>query len=279
MGLELSGPLGQAYLIPYKNRHTGQKEANFQVGYRGLIDLAYRSGRVDRFAPYLVRQGDHFKYRLGTDPRIEHSPNPDQTDYSDATITHVYSVVRIKGGTPDFEVMTVGEVNAHRDRYSRAKDNGPWVDAYAKRVPLSVELQRAALTDEYGEAGIQVQALSYEPQMPANFDKPASRTEELAERIRSEREQRGVQEAEVVSPPPPRATSAAGEDIDLRELVEDCEYQIGEANTPHDFTRVGGLLEAKRQALGVYYDPLSAKLKAKANPVAQSAPRRSAREI
>ena len=44
LGVEPNTPLGQAYLIPYRN--TGQMECQFQIGYRGLIDLAYRSGEI-----------------------------------------------------------------------------------------------------------------------------------------------------------------------------------------------------------------------------------------
>ena len=44
LGLEPNTPLGQAYLIPYKDK--GELKAQFQLGYKGLIDLAYRSGSV-----------------------------------------------------------------------------------------------------------------------------------------------------------------------------------------------------------------------------------------
>lgn len=42
LGLEPNTPLGQAYLIPYKNKN--QLECQFQIGYKGIIDLAYRTG-------------------------------------------------------------------------------------------------------------------------------------------------------------------------------------------------------------------------------------------
>lgn len=44
LGLEPNTPLGQAYLIPYKNK--GIMECQFQIGYKGLIDLAYRNGQM-----------------------------------------------------------------------------------------------------------------------------------------------------------------------------------------------------------------------------------------
>ena len=50
LGLEPNTPLGQAYILPYSNK--GVMEAQFQIGYKGLIDLAYRSGEVD-FTAYV----------------------------------------------------------------------------------------------------------------------------------------------------------------------------------------------------------------------------------
>ena len=46
LGVEPNTPLGQAYLIPYWSKKVGANECQFQLGYKGLIDLAYRSGDV-----------------------------------------------------------------------------------------------------------------------------------------------------------------------------------------------------------------------------------------
>jgi recombination protein RecT len=163
LGLELTGPLGQAYMVPYNNKHTGQKEAQFQTGYRGLMDLAYRSGRVETFAARVVYANDAFAYRYGTKPRIEHTPTMSEPGEPVA----VYAVLNLKGGAFDFEVMSKAQIDAHQKRYS--KQNGqysPWATAWeemakktvirrlAKRAPVSIEIQRAAVLDEYAEAGV-----------------------------------------------------------------------------------------------------------------------------
>lgn len=163
LGLELTGPLGQAYMVPYWNKHSKCEEAQFQVGYRGLIDLAYRSGKVETFASRVVYANDHFKFRYGTDPKIEHIPTMEDP----GEIKAVYAVIRIKGGGFDFEVMSKKQIDEHRAKYSKQKADGnfsPWNTAYeemakktpirrlAKRVPLSIELVTAAVVDEYGES-------------------------------------------------------------------------------------------------------------------------------
>ena len=62
LGLEPNTPLGQAYLIPYRNK--GKLEAQFQLGYKGLIDLAYRSGEVELVQSQCVYENDTCKYRF-----------------------------------------------------------------------------------------------------------------------------------------------------------------------------------------------------------------------
>lgn len=52
LGLEVNTPLGQAYVLPYLNK--GVLEAQFQLGYKGLIDLAYRSGDVEVIQAHVV---------------------------------------------------------------------------------------------------------------------------------------------------------------------------------------------------------------------------------
>lgn len=156
LGLELTGPLGHAYMVPRKNK--GRWEANFQVGYRGFIDLAYRTGRVKTFCAHEVRAGDNFDYQYGTDPYVIHKP----AQTGDGEITHVYAVCIQTNGGIDFEVMTADQVDAHAKKYSDSlkSEYSPWNTAWAemakktvirklaKRVPLSAEFAKALTVDE-----------------------------------------------------------------------------------------------------------------------------------
>ena len=74
LGLEPNTPLGQAYLLPYKNK--GVLECQFQLGYKGLIDLAYRSGQVSIIQAQAVRENDEFSYEYGLEPKLTHKPAP-----------------------------------------------------------------------------------------------------------------------------------------------------------------------------------------------------------
>ena len=61
LGMEPNTPLGQAYLIPYRNK--GTLECQFQLGYKGLIDLAYRTGQIQIIQAQAVREYDYFEYQ------------------------------------------------------------------------------------------------------------------------------------------------------------------------------------------------------------------------
>lgn len=163
LGLEPDGVLGQAYLIPYRNRKKGTREVQFQPGYKGLLALARRSGDIGGVDTRVVYERDHFKYAFGLAPILEHIPS---TEEDRGTPTYVYAIVRLKDGAAQFDVMSAGEIESHRKRYSQAQDDGPWVTAWdemakktvLKRVlklaPASVELQRAISLDEHAEAGL-----------------------------------------------------------------------------------------------------------------------------
>ena len=71
LGLEF-GPLGHCYLVPYKNK--GRDEAQFQLGYKGKIDLAWRSGKLLSIAAREVCENDEFDYSLGGDASVTHKP-------------------------------------------------------------------------------------------------------------------------------------------------------------------------------------------------------------
>lgn len=155
LGLEPGNALGHCYLLPYG------KTCQLIIGYRGMIDLARRSGQITSIYAYAVHQKDTFKYTLGLDPNIEHIPNPDADP---GPVTFVYAVAKLVGGGVQFEVMSRAEIEKIRSR-SKAGKSGPWVtdwEAMAKKtvirrlfkyLPVSVEAARAVSVDEKADLG------------------------------------------------------------------------------------------------------------------------------
>lgn len=146
LGLEPNTPLGQAYLIPFRNH--GVLECQFQLGYKGLIDLAYRSGDVSTIQAHTVYANDVFEYELGLEPKLRHVPaKSDRGDH-----VFFYAVFRTKDGGYGFDVMSLEDVRAHAKKYSKAYSNGPWqtnFEEMAKKTVLKRVLKYAPLKTDF----------------------------------------------------------------------------------------------------------------------------------
>ena len=131
LGLEPNTPLGQAYLIPYKNK--GVLECQFQLGYKGLIDLAYRTGQMQMIQAHVVREGDCFEYQYGLDSRLVHRPGPGN-DEERGEITYIYGLFRLTNGGYGFEVSNKADMDAFAVKYSKSLGGkfSPWETNYAE---------------------------------------------------------------------------------------------------------------------------------------------------
>lgn len=151
LGLEPNTPLGQAYLLPYKNK--GVLECQFQIGYKGLIDLAYRSGQVSIIQAQAVRENDEFSYEYGLEPKLTHKPALRDR----GEVTCYYAMFRTKDGGFGFEVMSKEDIQAHAERFSQSygSDFSPWktsFDAMAKKTVLKQVLRYAPLKSDFVKA-------------------------------------------------------------------------------------------------------------------------------
>lgn len=141
LGVE-PGLLGQAYLVPYG------REATLIIGYRGLVELARRSGHIAKIEARTVHANDVFDVEYGTDAKFRHKPDL----FGDrGEMIGVYAEATYRdGGTVQREFMTRAEVDSIKAR-SKAGRSGPWVDHYEemakktavrrliKMLPLSIE--------------------------------------------------------------------------------------------------------------------------------------------
>lgn len=176
LGLEPGNALGHAYILPFDKREkvggqwkTVRTEAQVIIGYRGMIDLARRSGQIVSIDARAVYEGDRFECLLGLDPRIDHQPDWQNVNRADPSkLRFVYAVAKLKDGGVQFDVMSRAEVEGIRAR-SKSADNGPWVTDFAamavktvvrrlfKFLPVSIEMQTAVGLDEMAEAGLSQQ--------------------------------------------------------------------------------------------------------------------------
>lgn len=168
LGLEPNTPLGQAYLIPYKNK--GVLECQFQIGYKGLIDLAYRNGQMQTIQAQAVYENDEFSYEYGLEPKLSHRPA-----FSDrGELVYFYAIFRTVNGGYGMSVMSKENMDAYARTYSKAFDSeySPWKSNYEemakktvikqalKYAPIKTDFQRALTADESIKKEISVDMLS-----------------------------------------------------------------------------------------------------------------------
>lgn len=181
LGLEPGGALGHCYLIPFNSKERGM-EVQFIVGYRGLLELAYRSPKVKKVIARAVYEKDKFSYDFGIDEKLVHVPNQSGEGKD---LTHVYCIVELDGGVKLFDVMTAPEIEAARGR-SKSSEKGPWksdYEAMAKKsvvrrffkfMPSSIEMQGAIGMDEAADRGEQHNGAVIEAVGVRVEDKPAT---------------------------------------------------------------------------------------------------------
>ncbi len=151
LGLE-PGVLGQCYLIPYGN------ECQFQISYKGMIELLRRTGQLKDIYAYTVKEKDEFSIEYGLHRDLKHIPNMNEN----SEVIGYYAVAILKDGTATFEFMTKLEVEAHGKRFSKAYNSttSPWksdFDEMAKKtvikkllkyLPVSAEILENVAKDE-----------------------------------------------------------------------------------------------------------------------------------
>lgn len=144
--------LGYCYFVPYGN------QVQFQIGYRGMIELARRSGRIKMVYAEVVREGDEFEVEFGLDPKLKHKPMLDPTK----PLTHVYAVCHFTDGGSNFVVLSLKEIERLRLRNPMQKKavSGAWLTDYeamakakalkqlSKYLPLNIDTMTAIQSDE-----------------------------------------------------------------------------------------------------------------------------------
>ena len=174
LDLPLDPNLGFAYIIPYKNNKKNVTEAQFQLGYKGFIQLAIRSGQFLTINVTDIRDGELVDENLLTGELVFKRVQ----DRDQKPVIGYAAYFKLTNGFSKTLYMTVSEVKAHAGKYSQTyssrvdyiRNSSKWTtdfDAMAKKTvlklllskyaPLSVEMQNAiqndqAVIDDQGEA-------------------------------------------------------------------------------------------------------------------------------
>lgn len=164
LGLEPNTVLGHAYLIPFRNKRKGITEVQVVIGYKGLIDLARRSGHITSISAGVHYDDDDlWEYEEGTEARLRRIPGAEEGEP-----LHAYAIAKFVDGGHAYVVLPWSKVMKIRNgsqgwqtavRYNKT-DSSPWkthepemakktaIRALAKYLPLSIEFMDALSADE-----------------------------------------------------------------------------------------------------------------------------------
>ncbi|KYM49755.1 recombinase RecT [Fusobacterium necrophorum subsp. funduliforme] len=153
LGLE-PGLLGQCYLLPFRNKKLGTVECQFQIGYKGKIELLRRTEQVSDIYAYAVHENDEFSITYGLDRNLTHTPAFNNQE-GRGEVTGYYAVVVMKDGTKAFAYMTKQEIENHEAKYRLGQYQNPvWkkeFDAMAMKTVLNKCIQYLPISVEFLE--------------------------------------------------------------------------------------------------------------------------------
>ena len=149
LDLPINPALGFAYIIPYGD------SAQFQIGYKGLIQLALRSGQFKTISACPVYEGQLIENNPLTGYKFDFN-----VKLSDKVIGYA-AYFSLINGFEKYNYMTVSEVENHGKKYSKTYSNGTWKKDFdamalktctklllAKYAPLSIQMERALVSDQ-----------------------------------------------------------------------------------------------------------------------------------
>lgn len=176
LNLPINNNLGFAYIVPFRNKKTGTTEAQFQLGYKGFIQLAQRSGqfkRINACAVYDQDSEEDVHRRLTS--LIPTKPQ--------GTVIGYIAYFQLLNGYEANLTMTLEELEAHAKQYSQTykRGYGVWADNFeamarktviklllSQQAPLSIDMQKAVLSDQAVIKDIEAQQFDYIDNRPSD---------------------------------------------------------------------------------------------------------------
>lgn len=174
LNLPVNNNLGFAYIVPYRNK--GRMEAQFQLGYKGFIQLAQRSGQFKRIntCPVYDTDAEEDVYQRLTS-LIPRKPSGQIIGY--------IAYFQLLNGYEANLTMTMEELEAHAKRYSQTykRGFGVWADNFeamakktviklllSQQAPLSIEMQKAVLSDQSVIKDVTAEQFDYIDNQPSD---------------------------------------------------------------------------------------------------------------
>lgn len=158
-----SPQLGLYYFVPFEDKKKGTKEAQFMISYKGMIQLAQRSGMYRKIHVTDIRQGELKSYDPIED-KYEFEPETDVAKRLNLPVIGYYAYYELLNGYKETLYWSKEKMEAHAKRYSASYRNGwsssIWKSDFDKmafktmqrqllsKAPMSIEMQKAYTYDQ-----------------------------------------------------------------------------------------------------------------------------------
>lgn len=188
LDLPLNNALGFSYVVPYNQKQKDgsfKQVAQFQMGYRGFIQLAQRSGQFRTISASPIYEGQLIAENPLTGFIFDFKIKKES-----AKVIGYAAYMQLINGFEKVIYMSVDELKAHGTKYSMTfkKGYGLWKDDFdamaiktvlklmlSKYAPLSVDMQKAVLTDQAIVKDVDATDLTYADNEETNIDREAER--------------------------------------------------------------------------------------------------------
>lgn len=163
LDLPQSPQLGMFYMIPYDNKKTGVKEAQFQISYKGLIQLAIRSGQYKKLHVTDIREGELKYYNAITD-EYTFTPETDMAKRINLKVIGYYAYFELVNGYKKDIYWSREQMEEHAKKYSVSYRKGwdsVWKSDFDRMAfktlikqllsrygVMSVEMSKAVVNDQ-----------------------------------------------------------------------------------------------------------------------------------
>lgn len=118
LNLSPSPQLGQYYMVPFKNNNAGVKVAQFQLGYKGYIQLAIRSGQYKKLNVLAIKEGELINFNP-LDEEIEVKLIADEAEREKAETIGYYAMFEYTNGFKKAMYWSKEKMKAHAIKYSQ----------------------------------------------------------------------------------------------------------------------------------------------------------------
>lgn len=204
INLPINQSIGHAYIVPYNNKQKDgsyRVTAQFQIGYKGLIQLAMRSGQFVRINATEVKEGE-IKSRDRKTGQLEFGWIQDDKEREGKKTIGYLSYFKLSNGFESEFYMSTEEIQAHAKKYSQSYKSGfgQWKDNFDKmalktvtklhlnsgEAPLSVEMQKAIKADQAVLQDDEGEDAQYADHEEVKVDEELSRISEWIENSKKE---------------------------------------------------------------------------------------------